>query len=128
MGNSTTIRSIIVTVLTLAASVALVLWRLSLDPWADAADLVRARIAPGELVVLAPQASFVETHRFEGLPAVATSTLALTDARRFPGLWVVAEGAPPKALSRTLSQLGEPTRESVSGLTVLHYPDTGARR
>lgn len=110
-----------VAVVALALAVALVLWRLDREPWPHAAALVRAETAPGELVVLTPAFHYREAHAFRGLPVVAADSLSSVDARRFPGVWVVAAAPLPQALERPLARLGEPVRSTVGPLTVLHW-------
>jgi hypothetical protein len=107
--------------LALLCCVALVWWRLSRDPWAAAADHVRAHASARDLVVLTPAHHFTDASSFAGLMVVAADSLSPSDARRFDAVWVVTPTEPPKPLARALAPLGEPERSDVRGLSVLRY-------
>jgi hypothetical protein len=75
------------------------------DDLRAATERIKARIAPGELVLLHPPGNAVYLDCLEGLPVLASATLKRADLAGVAGVWLVT--TMPRQALRTHKVLGK---------------------
>ena len=109
----------------LALATALVFWRMSGDPWQEAANHIEAEASNAPLVVISPAMHNREVRRFPGHAVIAVDRLGRRDTREYDEVWVLSEGAPTEPILRGLRQFTSESKNEMDGLVLTRFVRSG---
>lgn len=115
----------------LGAAAALLWWRVELDPWPKVAEALRDALGSSSeraLIVVTPAHFRHELYHFDGLAAIAASSVPKRLSRQWPAIWVVLGEEPSAELRRSLADFSAAQELEIGGLRAQRWVASAGQR